>query len=599
MLRVITSLVTVLLGVSLLEASFISGIISDSLKMTPLKDVRVFINGPLKKDSTLTDSLGTFSFSIQPPTSIHQENTTFLRCNKGVITWRSNEIVNEVLVRDMLGKEVTQSKVYAASGSFEMPRGSSLYMILFKTSQRVSLYKYMQQPNGKNVLFKSNDQVLFKRTAITDYVLTIEAFPYKKKVVVISSLPSVIQVKMSTPPKAKYPIDGLNFSPYINGQNPTLGVVVPEKQVKERMALIAPYTYAVRTFSTTKGQNFSGKVARLLGLKIYAGAWINKDTVASNIELDSLIAMCKRGEVDTAIIGSETLLRKDVTPERMLALIKRFKDAVPNIPVTTADVYGSLIGNPNIVKACDFVFTNIYPYWEGYDIKYSVAMVNRVYEDLCKIDSSKKVIISETGWPSAGDKRYDAEPSLVNASFYFLNTHTWARANKIKVFYFSAMDEKWKTSEGLVGPNWGIFDTSGVLKQGMQRVFDGDSSYPNNWIDTMLVDGQGTPLISSLFVPKIGTTDKLKGKVSHVVPSKHKIVVYIKVGNGWWIKPFYDNPNTKINYDGTWSCNVTTGGYDTDATAYMVYLAPNDYTPPVSMSSFAKDKIVAQLEIVR
>jgi hypothetical protein len=40
-------------------------------------------------------------------------------------------------------------------------------------------------------------------------------------------------------------------------------------------------------------------------------------------------------------------------------------------------------------------------------------------------------------------------------------------------------------------------------------------------------------------------------------------------------------PITTINKDVTWICDITTGGYDSQATEITVLLIPKTYTPPI------------------
>ena len=54
-----------------------------------------------------------------------------------------------------------------------------------------------------------------------------------------------------------YRVYGLNFSPYLEGQDPNLGSEVSEQQLRARMAIIAPHTEWIRTFGCTKGWLFT------------------------------------------------------------------------------------------------------------------------------------------------------------------------------------------------------------------------------------------------------------------------------------------------------------------------------------------------------
>ena len=79
--------------------------------------------------------------------------------------------------------------------------------------------------------------------------------------------------------------------------------------------------------------------------------------------------------------------------------------------------------------------------------------------------NGKKVIITETGWPSNGTPLYGAEPSEENFMKYFINTQKWSAEDDIEIFYFASFDEAWKVaSEGDVGAAWGIWDKDDKLK---------------------------------------------------------------------------------------------------------------------------------------
>jgi hypothetical protein len=99
-----------------------------------------------------------------------------------------------------------------------------------------------------------------------------------------------------------------------------------------------------------------------------------------------------------------------------------------------------------------------------------------------------------------------------------------------------------------------------------------------------IVGGPGNPTIEFTYVPPYGSFENLKGQVWHVKPADYKVAVYIKVGSlGWWTKPYWSTPLTVIQSDGSWICDITTGGTDKKATEIVAFLVPNGYSPP-SMS---------------
>jgi len=89
-----------------------------------------------------------------------------------------------------------------------------------------------------------------------------------------------------------------------------------------------------------------------------------------------------------------------------------------------------------------------------------------------------------------------------------------------------------------------------------------------------------TPAITLTSVPPMGSINNLSGLASNVTPAAYRVAVYIFV-QGWWSKPTNAAPLTIIQNDGTWTCDITTGGADAYATKIAAFLVPQSYTPPL------------------
>jgi glucan 1,3-beta-glucosidase len=138
---------------------------------------------------------------------------------------------------------------------------------------------------------------------------------------------------------------------------------------------------------------------------------------------------------------------------------------VPNVPVGYVDAYYEFELRPNITEAVDVVLANCYPYWEGCHADYSLLYMKDMYQRAVRAANGKKVIISETGWPSEGTGLHGALPSEENFMKYFINSQKWSEEEDIELFYFSSFDESWKTGdEGDVGAYWGLWDKDEHLK---------------------------------------------------------------------------------------------------------------------------------------
>jgi len=258
-------------------------------------------------------------------------------------------------------------------------------------------------------------------------------------------------------------IHGLCFSPYLEGQEP--GSVLTEEQIRRRIEIIRPFTKWIRTFSCTEGNEMIPRIAKEYGLKTLVGAWLGEDEDTNEEEITNVIEIAKNGYADLVAVGNEVLYREDLSEKELLKYIKRVKKALPGIQVGYVDAYYEFCNRPAVTEACDIIFANCYPFWEGCHIDYSLLYMKEMYRRAFAAGNGKKVIISETGWPNRGSSFEHAEPSFRYAIQYFVNVQKWCKEDNIELFYFSGFDEAWKVvGEGDVGAYWGLWDKDGNLK---------------------------------------------------------------------------------------------------------------------------------------
>lgn len=256
---------------------------------------------------------------------------------------------------------------------------------------------------------------------------------------------------------------GICFSMYEDGQKP--GDTITEAQVERRVKLLKPYSKWIRSFSCIEGNEHVPRIAHKHGMKTLVGAWLSDNKEDNEKEIESLIALAKEGCVDIAAVGNEVLYRNDLSLEELLGYIRRVKEALPDIPVGYVDAYYEFSVHPELVEISDVILSNCYPYWEGCHIDGSLNHMQQMFGQTTDAARGKKVIITETGWPSQGGSLRGAFSSEENAMKYFINTQVWATKANIEVFYFSSFDESWKTGdEGDVGAYWGLWDKDEKLK---------------------------------------------------------------------------------------------------------------------------------------
>ena len=256
---------------------------------------------------------------------------------------------------------------------------------------------------------------------------------------------------------------GLCFSLYQDGQKP--GDVIGEEQIRRRIEIIEPHTQWVRSFSCIEGNELIPKIAKEYGLKTLVGAWLGADKEKNEQEIQGLLKLAKQGLVDIAAVGNEVMYRKEMSEDELIGYINGVKQAIPKIPVGYVDAYYEFSHRPEITAACDVILTNCYPFWEGCHIDYSFVYMKQMYQQAMDAGKGKRVIITETGWPSEGGGFEASRAGKVNFLKYFIDAQKWSIEDDIEMFYFSSFDESWKVGdEGDVGAYWGLWDKEEKLK---------------------------------------------------------------------------------------------------------------------------------------
>ena len=257
----------------------------------------------------------------------------------------------------------------------------------------------------------------------------------------------------------KNKIHGICFSVYDENQKP--GDDISDEQILKKLEIIKPHVKWIRTFSCSDENMRIPILAKELGFKTLVGAWLGKDLDKNQIEVDKLIELCNDGYIDVAAVGNEVMYRKDLSEEKLIEYIKYVKSKIKTkVPVGYVDAYYEFSSRPSITDVCDVILTNCYPYWEGCNIDYSLIYMKQMFYHARDVANGKRIIITETGWPSKGSSLRGADPSNKNFLKYFINAQKWSYEEEIEMFYFSSFDESWKiNSEGDVGAFWGIWDS--------------------------------------------------------------------------------------------------------------------------------------------
>lgn len=243
---------------------------------------------------------------------------------------------------------------------------------------------------------------------------------------------------------------------------------VTPAQLRRDFAVLAKRTGCIRTYTVSDGFDRAPEVAREFGLEVLLGLWIGSDPAHNEREIARAtdLARSHRETLRAIVVGNEVLLRRDLAPEQLAALIRRVASAT-GLPVTYADVWGFWMKHRSLAEAVSFVTVHILPYWDDDPVSIDevIPFVDGLYTQIERSFPGKAVLVGETGWPSAGRPRGAAVPGRINQARYLREFTVLAARRGIEYNLIEAFDQPWKMAhEGTVGGHWGLYDAEGREK---------------------------------------------------------------------------------------------------------------------------------------
>ncbi len=253
-----------------------------------------------------------------------------------------------------------------------------------------------------------------------------------------------------------------SYTPFDKHQSPfDQPLQISTARMDADLALLGKTFTCLRTYSVS-GLEALPALARKHGLKLIVGAWVSRDAQATAVEIAGLIEVANKHPdiIEALIVGNEALLRKEVTPQQLVALIEQVKSQVEQ-PVTYADVWEFWLKHPEVAPAVDFLTIHLLPYWEDdpAGIDEALAKVAQVRQQFGRQFAPKDILIGETGWPSDGRQRETALPSRINQAQFIRGFVALAEQHGWRYNLIEAFDQPWKrVSEGAAGGYWGLYD---------------------------------------------------------------------------------------------------------------------------------------------
>jgi hypothetical protein len=320
---------------------------------------------------------------------------------------------------------------------------------------------------------------------------------------------------------------------------------------------------------------------------VAVGLWISEDEESNSLQIENAVRDAEWAEM---FIFSETVNLKTASVETLTQCIRKLRKALKaagyeDIPIVTSEplaVYQN--EGAALLSEVDKLCFNYHPVYDGI----TPAEAGRVWfpemlERAAKLAEGYDlpVMVGETGFPTYV-KDVSEEDARLGAAVYHMWVEYEARKRGILVYSFSAFDEGWKAQYGRMESKFGIWDDDGVLK--LPEIFQGgDETFEPGGAATEAA-GPDAPVLNVNQWPADGNGFRVQGSVTGIHdPEDYRVMVWIRVGGSWWVKPTWDSAVQFVAPDGTFNIAATTPGAANDALqdACSVVLIPADYEPDI------------------
>jgi exo-beta-1,3-glucanase (GH17 family)/cellulose synthase/poly-beta-1,6-N-acetylglucosamine synthase-like glycosyltransferase len=281
------------------------------------------------------------------------------------------------------------------------------------------------------------------------------------------------------PPNWNGKIGGFAFSPYQRYQSPIKQIYPTADELDNDIKLLSNYSRRLRTYSSLENSVIPA-IAKKYNMSVLAGAWLDNRIQRNDYELAALIDATRANDnINGVMVGNEVLLRNDMGVDSLINYLDRVRAQV-KVPVSTAEPWHIWLKYPQLAKHVDFITVHLLPYWEGYPRKDAVGrQVLMRYYELVSAFPGKHILIGEVGWPSSGDRKQAATPSVEDEALFIRQWLNVAAERNIDYYLMESFDQPYKEPiEGRAGSYWGVFGADRQPKFALAGTVVEDPSWP-------------------------------------------------------------------------------------------------------------------------
>jgi len=207
---------------------------------------------------------------------------------------------------------------------------------------------------------------------------------------------------------------GVDYTPF-NAQYPACLTSPPgQNNVTRDMAVLSQLTKTVRLYGTDCNQTemvlHSINKLGLTDVKVWLGVWLDNNATTNARGMAAMYDILDKngaGPFEGVIVGNEVLFRKDMTITELSNVIagvkSNFTSKNINLPVAVSDLGD--VWTAELIQNVDVVMSNIHPFFAGVTADQGAGWTWDFWQNhdvILTQGTTKKNVISETGWPSAG-----------------------------------------------------------------------------------------------------------------------------------------------------------------------------------------------------
>lgn len=194
------------------------------------------------------------------------------------------------------------------------------------------------------------------------------------------------------------------------------------------------------------------------GMTVLASVWLD-GSAGDDQEISTLksnLASVDTSVISGILVGNEVVFNGIMSSSALVQKINTVKSFAKGVKVGTAEVDSTY--SSDLVAASDMVSVNIHPFFAGIAINNAYSNLQQRYNVVKKSAGGRSVLITETGYPSAGAAIGAAVPSLAN-------TEKYAQAlssSPLPYYFFEWQDSDWKSNG--IESNFGLLNGAGKAK---------------------------------------------------------------------------------------------------------------------------------------